>query len=214
MVRYVGQAADLVVEAFPSAIVSSGSIADAGRVQAWGVGPGLGVGDDVQQVVVDVLATDLPVVADADALTFLATQPQLLRSRSAPTVVTPHAGEFARLAPDLDLAADPTGAAIELASRLGCTVLVKGSTTIIATTDGQVRLNLTGTPWLATGGTGDVLTGVIAALLSGGASALDAASAGAFLHGIAGRLASDGAPTTSATVGTALADAIRAVMGT
>jgi hydroxyethylthiazole kinase-like uncharacterized protein yjeF len=214
LVRYVGQAADLVVRAFPSAIVSTGSIADAGRVQAWGVGPGLGVGDDAQRVVVDVLATDLPVVADADALTILAAQPQLLRSRAAPTVLTPHAGEFARMAPDLDLAADPMGAVLELASRLSCTVLVKGSPTIVATTEGQVRFNLTGTPWLATGGTGDVLTGVIAALLSSGASVLDAASGGAFLHGIAGRLAADGAPTTSATVGTALPDAIRAVMGT
>ena len=101
----------------------------------------------------------------------------------------------------------------DLASRLNCTVLAKGATTIVADPDGQVRLNRTGTPWLATGGTGDVLTGVIAALLSSGASPLDAASGGAFLHGIAGRLASNGAPTTSAAVGAALPDAIRAVTG-
>lgn len=213
LVRYVGEATDSVVQAWPSAIVSGGSIDEAGRVQAWGVGPGLGLGDDAQRVVAEVLGTDLPVVADADALTILARTPGLLGPRVAPTVVTPHQGEFARLAPDLDLAADPVSAACELASRLRCTVLAKGATTIVADADGRVRLNLTGTPWLATGGTGDVLTGVIAALLSSGASAFDAASAGAFLHGIAGRLASEDAPTTSAAVGAALPDAIRAVVG-
>jgi NAD(P)H-hydrate repair Nnr-like enzyme with NAD(P)H-hydrate dehydratase domain len=90
-------------------------------------------------------------------------------------------------------------------------VLLKGSTTVIADADGQVRLNLTGTPWLAAGGTGDVLTGVIAALLAGGVPPLDAASGGAFLHGLAGRLAADGAPTTSTAVAEAIPDAIRSV---
>ncbi|MGB2839771.1 MAG: NAD(P)H-hydrate dehydratase [Actinomycetes bacterium] len=213
LVRYVGDAASEVVNAWPSAIVSTGRVGAAGRVQAWGVGPGLGVGDDAHQVVADVLGTDVPVVADADALTVIARDPELLRSRAAPTVITPHAGEFARLATDLDLRVDPVAAVRGLASRLNCTVLAKGATTIVADPDGQVRLNRTGTPWLATGGTGDVLTGVIAALLSSGASPLDAASGGAFLHGIAGRLASDGAPTTSAAVGAALPDAIRAVTG-
>lgn len=213
LVRYSGAAAAEVVSAWPSAIVSSGPIAEAGRVQAWGLGPGLGVANDALRVVADVLGSDVPVVADADALTIIARDPGLLRSRAAPTIVTPHAGEFARLAPDLDLQVDPVAAVRALAARLSCTVLAKGATTIVADADGQVRLNLTGTPWLATGGTGDVLTGVIAALLAGGVSALDAASAGAFLHGIAGRLASDGAPMTSAAVGAALPDAIRAVSG-
>ncbi|MEO8106713.1 MAG: NAD(P)H-hydrate dehydratase, partial [Actinomycetes bacterium] len=196
------------------AIVSTGLVGAAGRVQAWGVGPGLGVGDDARQVVADVLSSDVPVVVDADALTIIAREPALVSSRVAQTVVTPHLGEFSRLAPDLDLSANPVAAVRELAVRLNCTVLAKGATTIVADADGQVRLNLTGTPWLASGGTGDVLTGVIAALLAGGVSAIDAASAGAFLHGIAGRLASDGAPTTSDAVAAALPDAIRAVSGT
>lgn len=213
LVRYVGEVADHVVGAWPSAIVSTGPIGGAGRVQAWGVGPGLGVGDDARRVVAEVLDTDLPVVMDADALTILAGHPAMLSGRTAPTVVTPHLGEFARLAPDLDLPADPVAAVQQLASRLSCTVLAKGATTVIADADGQVRLNLTGTPWLATGGTGDVLTGAIAALLSSGVAALDAAAAGAFLHGIAGRLASGDAPTTSASVAEALPDAIRAAMG-
>ena len=214
LVRYVGEAAPEVVNTWPSAIVSTGPVSAAGRVQAWAVGPGLGVGEDARQVVVDVLGSDVPVVADADALTIIASEPELVHSRVAPTVLTPHVGEFARLATDLDLSVNPVAAVRELASRLSCTVLAKGATTIVADADGHVRLNLTGTPWLASGGTGDVLAGVIAALLAGGASGLDAASGGAFLHGIAGRLASDGAPTTSDAVAAALPDAIRAVSGT
>ena len=213
LVRYVGGAASDVVAAWPSAIVSNGSIADAGRVQAWAVGPGLGVDAAAQRVLADVLASHVPVVADADALTMLADDPSTVTQRSAPTVLTPHAREFARLAPDLDLQADPVGAVRSLASRLGCTVLAKGATTVVADPDGRVRLSVAGSPWLAAGGTGDVLAGAVAALLAAGLPPLDAASAAAFLHGVAGRLASDGAPTTADAVATALPDAWRAVAG-
>ena len=157
------------------------------------------------------MAEPVPVVVDADGLTMLAEVPDLLRARRAPTVLTPHAREFARLAPDLDVDEDPITAVRTLAARLHSTVLLKGATTVVADADGQVRLNLTGTPWLASGGTGDVLTGMIAGLLAAGIAALDAASGAAFLHGLAGRLASDGAPTTSVEVAAALPDAIRAV---
>ncbi len=211
LTRYVGSAAPDVVRAWPSAIVSTGSIADAGRVQAWGVGPGLGVDDRARQQLMEVLAEPVPVVFDADALTLLAASPELMHSRTAPTILTPHAREFARLAPDLDVASDPITAVRTLAARLHCTVLLKGATTVVADADGQVRLNLTGTPWLAAGGTGDVLTGMIAALLAGGVPSLDAASGAAFLHGLAGRLASRDAPTTSSAVAEALPDAIRAL---
>jgi NAD(P)H-hydrate repair Nnr-like enzyme with NAD(P)H-hydrate dehydratase domain len=94
---------------------------------------------------------------------------------------------------------------------LGCTVLLKGSTTVIADEDGQVRLGVTGTPWLAAGGTGDVLTGMIAALLASGAAPLDAASGAAFLHGMAGRIAAEGAPITASDVVAALPNAIRSL---
>lgn len=209
LVRYVGAAAPDVVRAHPAALVSTGSIADAGRVQAWGVGPGLG--GDARTRLAEVLADQVPVVVDADALTVLAQAPELLRGRRAPTVLTPHAGEFARLAPDVDIAVDPLTAVRTLAARLHCTVLLKGATTVVADADGQVRINPTGTPWLATAGTGDVLTGMIAAFLAADVLPLDAASAAAFLHGLAGRLASDGAPTTASAVAAALPDAIRAL---
>ena len=214
LVRYVGAAAADVVTAWPSAIVSRGSIHDAGRVQAWGIGPGLGLDDVARQALDEVLREPLPAVVDADALTLLAGDLDLVRHRSAETVLTPHATEFARIAPDLDPTSSAGGvvtAARTLAARLGCTVLLKGATTVVAAPDGQVRFNLTGTPWLATGGTGDVLTGVVTALLASGLGGFDAASAGAYLHGIAGRIASDGAPTTADAVARALPAAVRAV---
>jgi NAD(P)H-hydrate repair Nnr-like enzyme with NAD(P)H-hydrate dehydratase domain len=90
-------------------------------------------------------------------------------------------------------------------------VLLKGATTVIADPDGQARLSTTGTPWLASGGTGDVLTGIIASLLAGGLSAIDAAAVGAFVHGVAGRIAADDAPTSADRVAAAIPDAIRAL---
>ncbi len=211
LVRYVGAAHADVVAAWPSAIVSEGSVAEAGRVQAWGVGPGLGVDDAARRCLREVLDDDVPVVVDADGLTLLASSPELVRSRGAVTVLTPHEREFARLAPDLSVAADAVTATRTLAARLGCTVLLKGSTTVIADEDGQVRLGVTGTPWLAAGGTGDVLTGMIAALLASGAAPLDAASGAAFLHGLAGRIAAEGAPITASDVVAALPNAIRSL---
>ena len=211
LVRFVGAAHHEVVAAWPSAIVSHGSIADAGRVQTWAVGPGLGTQEPARKRLTEVLAEPIPVVVDADALTLVAAAPELVRQRTSATVLTPHATEFARLAPDLDVEPDPLTAVRKLAARLECTVLLKGATTIVADADGQVRLNLTGTPWLATAGSGDVLTGVLAAYLSAGLAALDAASVAAFVHGLAGRVAAADSPMTSAEVIAALPGAIRAI---
>ncbi len=211
LVRYSGSAAADVVRAWPSVIVSAGGVVDAGRVQAWAVGPGIGLDGTAHDRLAEVLGEPVPVVVDADGLSLLATAPQLLDGRTVSTVLTPHEREFARLAPDLEVSADPVAAVRTLAARLRCTVLLKGATTIVAAPDGQVRLNLTGTPWLATGGTGDVLTGMVAAFLAAGLTPLDAASVAAFVHGIAARLAADGAAVTASDVVATLPDAVRAV---
>jgi hydroxyethylthiazole kinase-like uncharacterized protein yjeF len=158
-----------------------------GEATAIGVGPGLGRADGTQKVVRGLLAAFRgPAVVDADGLFALGTGGPLAE-RGAPTLVTPHAGEFARLAPDaegtrLDQAADR-------AARWRATVLLKGNNTVIAEPDGRLAVNPTGVPALATGGTGDVLTGLLGALLAQGLAPFDAARLGAWLHGRAGALA-------------------------
>ncbi|MFB4301521.1 NAD(P)H-hydrate dehydratase [Actinomadura sp. NTSP31] len=189
-----------------------------GRVQAWVAGPGLGTGDAAESLLEAVLSTDLPVLVDADGLTVLARRRDLLL-RPAPTVLTPHAGELSRLidASREDIEAGRLVHVRRAAAELSATVLLKGSTTLVAEQDRPVRVNPTGTPRLATAGTGDVLSGLIGALLAGGMPALDAAAAGAYLHGLAARLASaphpDAAesPISAYDVVTALPDAFRRV---
>ena len=166
----------------------------AGRVQAWVAGPGMGTDQAARQRLAAVLATDLPVLVDADGLTLAAQEPGLL-DRPAPTLLTPHAGELARLlgADPADVAGHRLEHARAAAARFGAAVLLKGSTTVIAPAgDGTVLVNSTGTSWLASGGTGDVLSGLAGALLAQGLEVGEAAAAAAFLHGIAARRAAAG----------------------
>ncbi|MFJ4625375.1 NAD(P)H-hydrate dehydratase [Streptomyces sp. NPDC088847] len=191
-VRYVGPAADAVIARFPEVLVSDGGPLKAGRVQAWVVGPG--AGDDAATVA-DVVTAEVPVLIDADGLRLA--DADAVRARRAPTLMTPHAGEAAALL-GVDRG-EVEGARLEsvreLAGRYGATVLLKGSTTLVADSGGgAVRVNSTGTGWLATAGSGDVLSGLAGSLLASGLSAFDAGSVGAYLHGLAGRLAAEGAP--------------------
>nr|WP_218859868.1 NAD(P)H-hydrate dehydratase [Petropleomorpha daqingensis] len=211
LVRYAGTAADGVRAAWPEAIVTEGRPSDAGRVQAWVAGPGMGTDDDARSVLSEVLATDLPVLVDADGLTMAAEQPDLIRRRSAPTVLTPHDREFARFGSDVG--EDRIGAARRLAADLGAVVLLKGDATVVADPDGAAFVNATGTPWLATAGTGDVLSGIIGALLATDLPAAEAAAAGAHLHGRTGQLAAERGPLISGDLVRRLPDAISRVRG-
>ncbi|GAA1931029.1 bifunctional ADP-dependent NAD(P)H-hydrate dehydratase/NAD(P)H-hydrate epimerase [Streptomyces durmitorensis] len=210
-VRYVGRAADAVIARFPEALVSAGPPSKAGRVQAWVAGPGLG--DDAEGLA-DVVGADVPVLIDADGLRLA--DAAAVRGRGAPTLLTPHAGEAAAL---LGVAREEVergrlAAVRELAGRYGATVLLKGSTTLVAGPDGgAVRVNPTGTPWLATAGSGDVLSGLAGALLAAGLGAGDAGAVGAYLHGLAGRHAADGAPVGAQDVAEAIPAAWRDVRG-
>jgi hydroxyethylthiazole kinase-like uncharacterized protein yjeF len=205
MVRLVSAqpAVSVVRQQWPEALVTvtgEGSqagqdVAAAGRVQAWVAGPGMGTDQPARQRLAAVLGTGLPVLVDADGLTLAAQEPGLL-DRPAPTVLTPHAGELARLlgADPADVAARRLEHARAAAARFKVTVLLKGSTTVIAPAGGgAVLVNPTGTSWLASAGTGDVLSGLAGALIAQGLGVSEAAAAAAFLHGIAARLAAAGA---------------------
>src|SRR5207249_591520 len=136
----------------------------------------------------------VPIVLDAEALTPFAGGVDVLAAAGAPDLVlTPHAGEFARLAgiEAETLAHDRIGQARKLAAAAGAVVLVKGNPTLVSLPGGEVRINSTGGPVLATGGTGDVLTGAVAAFLARGLAPGDAATAAAYVHGLAGDLAGE-----------------------
>ena len=148
------------------------------------VGPGLGQSEGTLAVVRAVLENaQCPVVVDADGINVLSAHRDLLRGRKSPTILTPHDGEFARLGGVIG--EDRMSAAAALAEELGCVVLLKGHETCI--TDGiDGYINPTGNPGMAVGGSGDVLAGVITALLGAGLPPLEAAACGAWLHGAAG----------------------------
>jgi hydroxyethylthiazole kinase-like uncharacterized protein yjeF len=211
LVRYAGTAADGVRAAWPEAIVTSGRPGDAGRVQAWVVGPGMGTDDAARSVLGEVLATDLPVVVDADALTLLAGDAGPVRGRGAPTVLTPHDREFARFG--FEVGPDRVGAARRLAADLGAVVLLKGDATVVADPDGTAFVNGTGTSWLATAGTGDVLSGIAGALLATGLPAARAAAVAAHLHGRTGQLAAERGPLLAGDLVRRLPEAIGRVRG-
>jgi ADP-dependent NAD(P)H-hydrate dehydratase / NAD(P)H-hydrate epimerase len=204
MARYAGSAGDRVVAAHPSVIVSS-RVADAGRVQAWACGSGLGTDADAAATLRTVLAAPVPVVLDADALNLLVDGAfaEALRRRHAPMVVTPHDREFTRLA-GRTIGPDRVEAALRLAAWMNATVLLKGDRTIVAHPDGRAWANPTGTPLLASGGTGDVLTGLLGSLLGAGLRPEQAAVAAAYLHGMAARRAAEAGPVTAAAVAAAL----------
>lgn len=214
-VRYAGPAAEAVLARYPETLIGRG------RVQAWVAGPGLGEGRAGE--VAELLAQDVPVLVDADGLRGL--DAGLLRARTAPTLLTPHAGEAAALlgVPRESVEAGRLAAARALAERYGAAVLLKGSTTLVASggaASGRaasgggrpVRVNPTGTSWLATAGSGDVLSGLAGSLLAAGLSGADAGAVAAYLHGLAGRLvAGGGAPVLAHQVAEALPAAWRDV---
>ncbi|ORB92994.1 NAD(P)H-hydrate dehydratase [Mycobacterium persicum] len=203
MVRYAGSAHAEVLSHWPE-VIASPTPAAAGRVQAWVAGPGLGTDNAGAAALWFALETDLPVLVDADGLTMLAAHPELAVNRRAPTVLTPHAGEFARLA-GAPPGPDRVGACRRLADNFGATVLLKGNVTVIADPGGPVYLSPAGQSWAATAGSGDVLSGMIGALLASGLAPAEAAAAAAFVHARAAGLSAidpgpGGAPTSASRI--------------
>jgi ADP-dependent NAD(P)H-hydrate dehydratase / NAD(P)H-hydrate epimerase len=212
MVRYAGPAADAIRARWPETICT-GSITDAGRVQAWVAGPGMGTGPSSAEVLRFVLDAGVPVIADADAITLLASNPSLWDARDpdAPLVLTPHDREFERLAGPVG--ADRVAAARKAAQRFNAVVLLKGHRTVVAAPDGRALVNSATSSWPATAGSGDVLSGIIGALLAAGVEPFLAAGYAAYAHVMAAELAADGAPVPASGLMAAIPDAIRAVRG-
>lgn len=183
MVRYTGEAADAVRAAHPEVVGD-------GRAQAWVVGPG---GGDLASV-----APDTPLVVDASALA------EVSGPLGVPAVLTPHAGELAAMlgVKREEVEAEQLRFAREAACRFDAVVLLKGRHSLVAAPSGRVRVTTVGPPWLATAGAGDVLAGLIGALLASGLSPFDAASVGSWVHGAAAQRA--GAPLVSSDVARAI----------
>ncbi len=159
---------------------------------ALGIGPGLGQGKGTVDCVRHLASTlRLPLLLDADGLNALGGELECLRERQAPTVLTPHSGEMGRLLGRSSTAvqADRLGAVREAARASGAMVLLKGHGTLIASPDGEIYINPTGNPGMATGGSGDVLTGLLLALLGQGYEVLIATVLAAYVHGLCGDLA-------------------------
>jgi NAD(P)H-hydrate epimerase len=168
-------------------LAALGSLSE--RFNAVLAGPGMTASADTRAVVEELLDTvEAPVVLDADALNALAGSPAILRRRRQPTVITPHPGELGRLMglPTATIQADRPVAARDAASATGAVVVLKGAGTVVADPGGDIALNLTGNPGLASGGTGDVLAGLLAGLLAQGFAPLPAARTAVYIHGRAG----------------------------
>lgn len=220
MVRYLGPAgaAAMVLARRPEVVTADG------RVQAWLLGSGTAPDrDDAERArLLDLLGQGLPTVLDAGAL-------DLVAAATGPTVLTPHAGELVTVLRRVDMtvtreevAASPERWAVRAAAATGATVLLKGAATIVADASGPRHTVRAGEPWLATAGSGDVLGGVLGALLATHGPELaqhpeqlaDLAAAAAWMHGEAGRIAADGAPVQALDIAEALPATLRRLLAT
>lgn len=236
MVRYVGSVSAEVVRALPE-VVAHASLDDAGRVDAWVVGSGRGTDDAAAVELSELLGRDEPLLVDADAITLLAQRPELrekLVARDAETLLTPHAGEFRRLAEAMageeagadrsageipDPVEHPIDAAKAMATALGCVVLLKGRRTVVAMPAGHgrragtVRIIDAGTSWAATPGSGDVLSGLVGAWMAkdGMAGIAPAVTVHARAAEIAARTPAGYAPTSASLIAEAIREATAAL---
>ena len=177
---------------------------------ALAIGPGIGTHPDTQALIHNLIVSlGKPTVLDADGINAFAGHKEMLGQARGPLVLTPHPGEMARLLgiTTADVQRDRLGIASRLAREQNVCVVLKGAGTVVAGPDGQLAVNTTGNPGMATGGTGDVLTGIITGLLAQGLAPWDAACAGVYVHGLAGDLAA----SETGEMGLIAGDVIRAI---
>lgn len=186
-----------LLERMPGVLGSAAAsdvLARANKADVLAIGPGLGLSDSTQQTVREILTkSEVPVVIDADAITALKDNTDILKKMTVPKVLTPHPGEMARLTglSVEEINSQRIAVAQKYAQEWQAVVVLKGAPTVVACPDGTIYVNSTGTSALATGGSGDVLTGIIAGLAAQGVSLDEAAVCGVYLHGLAGSLACD-----------------------
>lgn len=171
-----------------------------GKADVLAVGPGMGVSDDTRRLMSHLIGNAVtPVVIDADGINAIAGNAEVLKRARSPIILTPHIGEMTRLlkrrASDFSglqakIAGDKIGTTRAFAKDTGTYLVLKGAPTIVAEPEGRAFINTTGNPGMATAGSGDVLTGIIAAFLGQGLNPLDAAILGVYIHGLAGDIAS------------------------
>jgi NAD(P)H-hydrate epimerase len=186
-----------VQAALPEAMVSPDtgteyitSVPDLSRFDAVGVGPGIGTDPDTRKALRSLLeSVRVPLVLDADALNIIAQDKEMLALIPQNSVLTPHPGEFRRLTSEERSDYQLMELQIDFATRYKCVIVLKGAHTSVALPDGRIYFNSSGNPGMATGGCGDVLTGIITALLAQGYEPAHAAIAGVYLHGVAGDVA-------------------------
>lgn len=170
--------------------ISTATTEDLSKYEAIGIGPGIGTDSATQMLLREIFdAYRNPIVLDADALNCMAAQKDLLKLIPAGSVLTPHPKEFERLFGETANEFERLLLAVQKAKELNCIILLKGHHTLIATPDGHGFFNSTGNAGMATGGSGDVLTGILTGLLAQGYSSIEAAILGAYLHGLAGDMA-------------------------
>ena len=209
MVRYAGSAAPGVRDHWVE-VITSRTVEEAGRTQAWAVGPGIGTDEAGRAVLAATIATDVPLVIDADGITLLARHDDLRTAiRGRPALITPHAGEFARIAGEVGV--DRIAATRRAAAALDVSVLLKGNTTVVADPDGRTLVHPSPGSWAATAGSGDVLTGMIGALLAAGLAPWWAAGCAAYVHARAAAIAARGAPAPASRLQAAIPDALRSL---
>ncbi|HZX11813.1 MAG TPA: NAD(P)H-hydrate dehydratase, partial [Acidobacteriota bacterium] len=156
------------------------------------IGPGISTHDSTSRLIMSLMPSiDVPAILDADALNILSSNPEALKSMSSPVVITPHPGEFARMThtSTKEVVEKKLDLAPEFSKKYGVYLVLKGYRTIVATPDGKIFINPTGNPGMATGGSGDVLSGMIASLIMQGGDFLESVLASVYVHGLSGDIA-------------------------
>jgi len=187
------------------------------RKSALAIGPGISTTTETREFLYEIIrSSNIPIVIDADAITLVADNPKILKEAKAPIVLTPHPGEMSRLAgiPTEQVQADRIGVSLDFSSRYNVFLVLKGARSIISTPSGEIFINTTGNAGMASGGMGDVLTGIIGGFLAQRLNPADACKLGVFAHGLSGDLIAQEngeAGMIASDVANALPNAIREI---